>query len=203
MTIFIGIDVGGPNRGFHAVALHNGLYLDRHATTSPIELVDWCRSLNATIIAVDAPCLWAAQGKSRPAEKQIYAMGIHSYYTPTEAIAKDRDFYGWVRNGMTLYQELTRTWPLYTERTKNEPCVFETFPHAVTCALLGRITSAKTKRADRSHILAEAGIDLGPGTGMDTIDAAICALTAHRFSQGSTTAFGDTLSGWIVIPAMA
>lgn len=198
----IGIDVGGLRSGYHAVALHSDSSPTRFATRDPLEMADWCRSLNASVIAVDAPCLWAVEGKSRLAERQIYAHKIHSYYTPTADIAVGRGFYDWVRNGMRLYSELTKIYPLYnTAAPASAPCVFETFPHAVTCALMGRVVSAKNKRGDRELILANAGINFSTRVSQDTLDAALCALTARHYAQGSVTAYGEDSSGWIIVPA--
>jgi len=40
----VGIDVGGAKKGFHAVALENGAYLDRKKSSSVSELVEWCEN---------------------------------------------------------------------------------------------------------------------------------------------------------------
>ena len=79
----IGIDVGGPRKGFHAVALTDGQYSGHCATTGVSELVDWCSMKNGTVIAVDAPCLWSRDGRSRPAERQLMKKGIYCFSTPT------------------------------------------------------------------------------------------------------------------------
>lgn len=199
----IGIDVGGPRSGYHAVALHPDASPTRFATRDPVEMVAWCRSLKAAVIAVDAPCRWAASGKSRPAERSIYALKIHSYYTPTEEIAQGRAFYDWVRNGMRLYDALSPEWPLYDAATATEtrtPRLFETFPHAVTCALMGCTASAKNKRRDRAALLQAAGIHLGERVSQDYLDAALCALTARHYIQGTFVRHGDNASGWIIVP---
>jgi predicted RNase H-like nuclease len=201
--ITIGIDIGGLRKGFHGMILKNQQYEGQFATASPKAMADWCQQYNPSAIAVDAPCLWAETGKSRTAERAIYEEGIHSYYTPTQAIAEGRSFYGWVFNGMALYQELARSWPLHRGEPENGPCVFETFPHAVTCALMRGVRSAKNKRVDRTQILEEHGIRFPKAPNQDMIDAALCALTADYFVKGQTLAYGDVGSGHIIVPRIA
>ena len=40
-TVVVGIDVGGPRNGFHAVALRDGVYRDKVATPAPLALAAW------------------------------------------------------------------------------------------------------------------------------------------------------------------
>ena len=80
---------------------------------------------------------------------------------------------------------------------------FETFPHAVTCALRGGIVSAKDKRRDRPEVLAGAGIALGPHPCIDTVDAALCALAALHVVANTVRFHGDAATGLVVVPAGA
>src|SRR5206468_9732635 len=77
---------------------------------------------------------------------------------------------------------------------------FETFPHAVACALAGKIVSATQKRIIRRELLREAGIDTRRLTNIDTIDAALCALAANHFLAGNVKTYGDASEGFIVVP---
>jgi ligand-binding SRPBCC domain-containing protein len=36
------IDVGGERKGFHAVALKDGLFVETKKFTDPYAIVDWC-----------------------------------------------------------------------------------------------------------------------------------------------------------------
>ena len=54
--IVVGIDVGGPKKGFHAVALFGGQVLARKSALNATEMTEWCLLLGCTIVAVDAPC---------------------------------------------------------------------------------------------------------------------------------------------------
>jgi predicted RNase H-like nuclease len=79
---------------------------------------------------------------------------------------------------------------------------FETFPHAVACALAGKKLSARDKRVDRRRLLGGAGIATDSLTNIDEVDAALCALTAHHFLAGTFKAYGDDVEGYIVVPSV-
>ena len=69
---------------------------------------------------------------------------------------------------------------------------FKTFPHVVTCALLGTAeASAKRKRVQRRQLLRNAGIDPMPLQSIDAMDAALCALTARYVIAGRSKAYGE------------
>lgn len=54
--IVIGIDVGGPTKGLHAVALEGGRYRAQLATRDIGEMVHWAvRTQQATVIAIARP----------------------------------------------------------------------------------------------------------------------------------------------------
>lgn len=60
----VGIDVGGPAKGFHAVAM-NSRQLTKIDCTNPAKIAAWCHEQGATVVAVDAPSGWSESGKSR------------------------------------------------------------------------------------------------------------------------------------------
>jgi predicted nuclease with RNAse H fold len=153
----VGIDVGGVRKGFHAVALRDGVYAGQLGTGDVQELADWCRSVvGASVIAIDAPCRWSSDGRARPCERELMRQGI---------------------------------------------CCFETFPHAITWHLRNGEAKARQKRPQRTALLAQAGITTAPLTSIDWIDAALCALAAHRVASGAACrAYGEPESGLIVVP---
>jgi hypothetical protein len=51
----IGVDVGGPAKGFHAVALSGQRVVGQTASRNPEGISDWCREKGAVVVAVDAP----------------------------------------------------------------------------------------------------------------------------------------------------
>ncbi len=197
----VGIDVGGLGKGFHAVALLNGRFESRNFTAAS-DAAAWCREKNAQAVAIDAPCAWAKSGGSRLAERSL-AMGgktIQCFKTPTRAAAKGRAFYGWVFNGESLYQHLLTDYSLFDGTRRDGKIVFETFPHAVACALAGRVIPARPKASTRRKLLRDAGYDDRLLANIDFVDAALCALTAGRVILGRMQAFGDRGEGFIVVP---
>ena len=68
-SMVVGIDVGSEQKGFHAVALQGGTFVNKTTTTDPAEIVAWCLDQRATVVAVDARYTWAdpAQILFRPA----------------------------------------------------------------------------------------------------------------------------------------
>lgn len=211
-VVTVGIDVGGTSKGFHAVALKDGKYLDHWPTKNDVadgddairRLVKWCKDHKARIIAVDAPCRWSTDGRSRPAELQLMKKGIWCFSTPMRQKAADhfKDQYGWMLQGEALYATLEATHPL----TVGEPqpgvqCCFETYPHAITWHLRGGNANARQKRTQRRSLLEQAGIDLAKLTNIDLVDAALCAHTAHQAAtRGELKGFGDDDTGRIFVP---
>ena len=153
----VGIDVGGVRKGFHAVALRDGVYAGQLATGDVQESAHWCRSVvGASVIAIDAPCRWSSDGRARPCERELMRQGIFC---------------------------------------------FATFPHAITWHLRNGEAKARQKRPQRTALLAQAGISTAPLTSIDLIDAALCALAAHRVASGAAClAFGEPDTGLIVVP---
>ncbi len=161
----------------------------------------WCLEIKARIIAIDAPCRWSITGRARPAERELAQDGIYAFATPTRQNAESRAFYRWMQNGATLYQAIELHYQLFEGRIGDFSQVcFETFPHAVACALAGKIVSAKRKCIIRRELLREAGIDTTLLTNIDTVDAALCALAANHFLAGNVKTYGDATEGFIVVP---
>ena len=200
----IGIDVGGARKGFHAVALRAGASAGQLATTDAQELAHWCRAvIGAQLIAIDAPCRWSSDGRPRPCERQLMARGIHCFASPSRqaALSHPSNYYGWMLQGEALFQDLEPSHPLLTALPITGPACFETFPHAITWHLRGGHATAANKRAQRSELLEQAGIDLASLTSIDRVDAALCALAAHHAAVGRAChTYGEANSGWIVVP---
>lgn len=79
----VGIDVGGEQKGFHAVALIGGNYACRLATKDVPELSRWCRkTIRPLVIAIDAPCRWSDDGRARPAERAAHETGYFMFFNP-------------------------------------------------------------------------------------------------------------------------
>jgi hypothetical protein len=63
--IVVGVDVGGPKKGFHAVAIREWDIFDTFATLHAGEVVAWCRRLGVSSVGIDAPCHWSRTGRAR------------------------------------------------------------------------------------------------------------------------------------------
>lgn len=198
----VGVDVGGPPKGFHAVAIRDGKFLDKLATCDATAVVTWCRTLKASAVGVDAPCKWSLTGGQRPCERELAGLGISAFATPSLAVGSVHPFYGWMLNGAELFRLLEQHYRLYGGRCSTlNPVCFETFPHAIACALAGKELSAKEKRIDRRRLLSQAGIATDFLKNIDEVDAALCALTARYFLAGTFKAYGDDDEGFIVVPS--
>ena len=171
----------------------------------PASLAQRCNEFEVRAVGIDSPCLWSQLGTGRVAERALARERIFSFSTPTRAHAESSlsGFYGWMFNGERVYQALAATHPLQTETNYGGGKVcFETFPHAVTCALLGtHVASAKRKRVQRRQLLQDMGVDTRPLKSIDALDAALCAITAEHLLRGQTRAYGDAEGGYIFVPA--
>lgn len=196
----VGIDVGGPAKGFHAIALEGLSLVDRYCTCDAHALARWCRERGARVVAVDAPCRWRGPGLARASERALSALGIACYYAPTEQRAREHPFYRWMLPGSALYAALASAFPLFDGVDVRGPLCFETFPQAIACALAGKIVSAKDKRTVRRALLDRAGLATSTLGSIDEIDATLCALAAQRFAIGDFSAFGDAEDGYIIVP---
>lgn len=202
----VGIDVGGPRKGFHAVAIAGGDYLGHFATKDVEELVHWCRAtVRARVIAVDAPCRWSKNGRARPAERQLMEKRIWCFSTPTRKRALDhpRNHFGWMLRGEALFQALEQTHTLCRKLpvTDGKNICFETFPHAIAWHLSRGRATASRKGEQRKELLKRAGVDTSRLTNIDLVDAALCALVAYLTTAGAAlVSYGEPDTGLIIVP---
>ncbi len=200
-----GIDIGGCRKGCHLVILRGHEVVCTINSRDPEYLVRQCNDFGAEVIGIDSPCRWGKPDAGRRAERAFARERIFCFATPTRerAEANRSGFYGWMFNGEQVYQALAATHPLLTEeRYAGGKVCFETFPHAITCAMLGTdVASAKQKRVQRRQLLDDVGIDTRLLKSIDALDAALCALTAGCLRLGQTKAYGDADGGYIFVPA--
>lgn len=197
----VGVDVGGTQKGFHAVALRHNQIVAKLTTCSALDVATLCREQGAAAVGIDAPCQWSLTGKARPCERELAGLGLSAFSTPCLTIGKVHPFYGWMVNGADLFRLLAPHYWLYNGRTAPlDALCFETFPHAIACTLAGKTLSAKNKRVDRRRVLEQAGIGTDALKRIDDIDGALCALAAQHVLAGSFKAFGDAAEGFILVP---
>ena len=196
-----GIDVGGPKKGFHAVALRGKRLVAKLATTVPGQVVAWCRALHVSAVGIDAPCRWSHTGRARLCERELAGLGMSCFSTPSRIVGEVHPFYRWMVNGAELFRLLAPHYRLYDGRAPLlEPLSFETFPQAIACGLAGKMLSAKNKGVERRRLLDQAGLTTDALTSIDEIDAALCALAAQYALAGSFKVFGDAAEGLILVP---
>lgn len=200
--VVAGVDVGSTRKGFHAVALLGGNYLDHIASCNVEVIVAWCIKLDAQAIGIDAPCCWSHDGHARTAERELMANRIRCFATPTleRARAHPREYFGWMMNGARLYAALAPHFDLFNGRNVKRPVCFETFPHAITCQLAREIVRNRDKMHRRRELLEAAGIATQRLANVDLRDAALCALTAHALLRGQFCKYGHERDGFIVVP---
>lgn len=201
-SIVVGVDVGGAKKGFHAVALGTGNGMATMTSSDPASVAAWCLGLGARAVGVDAPCRWSRTGSARSCERELTATGMTVFSTPGRAVGRRHPFYGWMLNGAALFRLLIPHYPLFDGHLPvTGPVCFETFPHAVACALAGRVLSAKRKRIDRPRVLRREGLSSDAFATIDYADAALCALTARQLLKGKCAWFGEAAEGFILVPA--
>ncbi len=197
----VGIDVGGKDKGFHAVAMEDRRVLQVTEDRSPAAIADWCLERRASIVAVDAPCLWSRHGSSRFAESELAKKGIHSFYTPTRATAAKNQFYAWMLNGEKLFRCLESSgYQLFLGGRRRNNVSIETFPNAITLAILGELPKEGSKVQTRRRAVRKCGIDASSLSNIDFVDAALCAAAAEAFALGDFDPIGDREEGFIVVP---
>lgn len=199
-----GIDIGGAKKGCHLVIMRGREVVYVANSSNPEDLYQDCLQHEVVAVGVDAPCRWSSDGAGRRAEKELAKEKIFCFSTPTQerALASTSGFYEWMFSGERVFQTFAPRYPLLTEkRHPGGRFTFETFPHAITCSLLGKeVASAKRKRVQRRKLLEDAGINTSSLTSIDAVDAALCALTAQFFLLGKTRAYGDAYGGYIFVP---
>uniref|UniRef100_UPI003F8617CE DUF429 domain-containing protein n=1 Tax=Cupriavidus ulmosensis TaxID=3065913 RepID=UPI003F8617CE len=129
----------------------------------PEDLVQACVEYDVIAVGIDSPCQWRTADGARLAERELARERISSFSTPTRqlALSNAKGFYGWMFNGERVYQALASTYPLLVDKGDTKGRVsFATFPHAITCAMLGKaVASAKLKSTQRRQLLEGIGID--------------------------------------------
>jgi predicted nuclease with RNAse H fold len=201
-VVVVGVDVGGMKKGFHAVALRESALVGKFAAASAAEVVSWCCEQEACVIGIDAPCQWSLSGRARPCERELAGLGMSAFCTPSQAVGRVHPFYSWMLNGAELFRLLAPHYRVYDGRSPVTGRVcFETFPHAIACALAGKKLSATHKRVDRRQLLARAAIATELFTNIDELDAALCAVAAEHVVTGYFKAYGDAAEGFILLPA--
>ena len=151
--------------------------------------------------------------RARVCDALLMRRRLSLYQVPAEGEAVQP----WMEAGFELFEAVAET----TGRTLYRPPapppyegptapssgrVFETYPDAAFCALLGHRPPKKATAqgfAARVAALADQGVTDPRGLeqrSTDELDACVAALTAHRLATGSAGWVGDRNEGVIVLP---
>jgi len=212
MPVGIGVDVS-VRRGLDVVVLdgHRRLVEPPLARQTAGDLEALLRRLRPDTVAIDSPPAWGVRGTSRRAERELIALGLPCFRTPSDPALRDHPFYGWMFAGHEAFAAAARAgYPCFMGRDGEEDGrgrALEVFPHGAAVALAGHRPPAGTarrpaaKRRWRAAVLAAAGVDVAPLRTLDAVDAALAALVAVIVAEGGPWfALGDADEGCVVLP---
>ena len=176
---FVGIDVAGSKKGFHAATLYGDEPEIKHLlhAFTPAELCAQLQRLNITptIIAIDCPPKCSRAGKTtRLAERQLHKIGYRVQWTRS----CDKPPQEWMQNGEALWNYLRNAYPAAE--------LIETFP-TVAGQHLGISPVIMPLRIFETHAKRRDWKDL--------VDACICADVAARYARQQARSVGESTDG--------
>jgi predicted nuclease with RNAse H fold len=199
----LGIDVG-VSKGLDVVLLDERL-VPLHVA-SKVRVTDVAHligDLRPDVVAIDSPPRWAASGRSRRTERELAALNISSFNTPSEAHGAGNRFFAWMEVGFEVFAAAESAgFPPYSAGAPRGRSL-EVFPHATAVVLAGCLAPNGTgKRAWRTAVLRAQGVRTDELGSPDRIDAALAALTGLYALEGKRFAPGDPGEGVIVVPSV-
>jgi predicted nuclease with RNAse H fold len=186
MGRWMGVDVGGRRKGFDVALVEDRRLVGLRQRQSVGEVVAWVASARPAVVAVDSPRSCAAPGQThRPDERALRAAVCGIRWTPPRGRLGGNPYYGWVVEGLRLYDALA-----------DQPVeVVECFPTASWTRWRGP-RAGRSRSAWTREGLAALGLEGVPArTNQDVRDAIAAALTAREHGHGRCEAFGE-----IVVP---
>lgn len=200
----LGIDVG-VGKGLDVVLLDERrvpLHVSSRVHVHDVERL--IRKLLPDVVAIDSPPRWAPSGRSRLTERELAALNISSFNTPSEAHGKGNRFFAWMEVGFEVFtQAAAAGFPAYSAGSPRGKAL-EVFPHATAVVLAGCLAPKGTnKRAWRTAVLRAQGVRTDELGSADRVDAALAALTGLYALDGKRFAPGDPSEGVIVVPSAA
>lgn len=205
--MFVGVDVS-ESRGLDVVTLdeHRALAGPPRREVPPRQLEAILAAVGPVAVAIDSPPAWGRAGGSRQGERELAALGVSCFRTPSDPQRCQRPFYNWMRVGHAAFAAAARAgYPLY----RGGPvagCALEVFPHSTAVALAGVSPPPGTARRPgrkatwRRSVLEAAGVDTAALRTLDQLDAALAALTGLLAWQGCSFTLGDPDEGLTVLP---
>ena len=200
----LGIDVG-VSKGLDVVLLDERLvplHVSSRVHVPDIERL--IRDLRPDVVAIDSPPRWAASGRSRRTERELGALNISSFNTPSEPHGSGNPFFAWMEVGFEVFEQAAAAgFPVYSAGDPRGKAL-EVFPHATAVVLAGCLAPrGANKRAWRTAVLRAQGVRTDELASADRVDAALASLTGLSALGGRRFAPGDPREGVIVLPAAA
>ena len=198
----LGIDVG-VHKGLDLVLLDERLVPLHVASRVAVgEVARAIGDLRPDVVAIDSPPRWAASGRSRRTERELAALNISSFNTPSEAHGAGNSFFAWMQAGFEVFaQAASAGFPVYSAGSPRGKAL-EVFPHATAVVLAGCLPPKGVgKHAWRTAVLRAQGLRTDDLGSPDRIDAALAALTGLYALDGKRFAPGDPREGVIVVPS--
>lgn len=196
-------------RGLDVVVLDGRRLVEApRARQTPADLEELLRRLLPEAVAIDSPPAWGVRGTSRRAERELIALGLPCFRTPSDPGLQAHPFYAWMFAGHAAFAAAARAgYPCFTGGAEGRGRALEVFPHGAAVALAGHRPSAGTarrpaaKRRWRAAVLAAAGIDVTALRTLDAVDAALAALVAVIVAEGGPWfCLGQPDEGCVVLP---
>jgi predicted nuclease with RNAse H fold len=173
---WLGVDVGGPRKGFDAALIDDSSVLRLAGRLDRGGVVALVESARPRVVGIDSPRACAPPGEtSRDCERALARAVCGIRWTPDRARVAASAYYGWVVHGLALHAAID---------------AIEVFPTASWTRWLG--PRGKRARADwtRAGLPALGLAGIPPRTNQDQRDALAAAVTARAHSRGETEAFG-------------
>ncbi len=187
-----GVDVGA-SKGFDIAAIdRKRLLAPPRRIVSVKGVIDYLGELRPEVVAVDSPRSPAPMGRrSRAGERDLVEAGVCGIrYTPDEKALRDNEaYYGWILNGLRLYEALGNSQSLAATT------LIECFPTASWSRLGGPRGKDTRARWSRRVLESQRLLELPARMNQDARDAIGAAITAKLHSEGRTERFGE-----IVVP---
>jgi predicted nuclease with RNAse H fold len=184
--MWVGVDVGGRRKGFDVAVIDGTELVELRGRLTCAEVVGIVDDAGPYVVAIDSPRSCAPDGdRSRECERRLAKEICGIRWTPDAASVQSNGYYGWIVQGLILYDALGH---LATE-------LVEVFPNASWTCWIGQRGTARRSAWTRNGLadLAVAGVP--KRTNQDQRDAIAAAVTARQYTEGSTQPIGE-----IVVP---
>jgi predicted nuclease with RNAse H fold len=107
MDRWLGVDVGGPRKGFDVALIDDHQLLELARGLNCQAVVDLVGSCRPVVVAIDSPRSCAPAGQStRECERRLARSICRIRWTPDEQRVRASPYYSWVVQGLALFDAL-------------------------------------------------------------------------------------------------